>query len=108
MEERRRINRVEFDAPSVIVVCDSLKKIYVTVKNLSPLGMAVSVPKETECLLGKDIIIVADTLIMYADVIREDENSDGTRTVAISARKFTPDVLEYLFNHIALDENEEE
>jgi len=104
MEERRRINRVEFEAPSVIVVRDSLKKIYASVKNLSPLGMAVTVPADTESILGKDIIIVADTLIMYADVIREDKNPDGTVTVAISARKFTNDVLEYLFNHIALDE----
>lgn len=106
MEERRRISRVEFAAPSVIVVCDSLKKIYASVKNLSPLGMAVTVPADTESMLGKDIIIVADTLIMYADVVREDKEADGTVTVALSARKFTNDVLEYLFNHIALDENE--
>jgi hypothetical protein len=43
---------------------------------------------------------------MYADVVREDECNDGTRTVALSARKFTGDVLEYLFEHIALDEED--
>ena len=106
MEERRRIYRVDYRADSVIVVCESLEKIYGKVKNLSPLGMAVSVPAETPSILGKDIIIVADTLIMYADVVREDECDDGTRTVALSARKFTGDVLEYLFEHIALDDED--
>lgn len=105
MEERRRINRVSFDAKSVIVVCDSLEKVYADVINLSPLGMAVKVPAETESLLNKDIIIVAETLIMYADVVREDANEDGTKTIALNAKKFTNEVLEYLFNHIALDED---
>lgn len=104
MEERRKINRISYEAKSVVVVRDSLEKIYADVVNLSPLGVAVKVPKETGKLLGKDVIIVAETLIMYADVIREDENADGTRTVALSAKKFTNDVLEYLFSHIALDD----
>ncbi|MCR4728169.1 MAG: hypothetical protein K5796_05950 [Lachnospiraceae bacterium] len=106
MEERRRIDRVAYGADSVIVVCEDLQKIYGRVKNLSPLGMAVTVKADTPSILGKDIIIVADTLIMYADVVREDEGDDGTRTVALSARKFTGDVLQYLFEHIALDEEE--
>jgi hypothetical protein len=106
MEERRRIDRVAYGADSVIVVCEDLQKIYGRVKNLSPLGMAVTVKADTPSILGKDIIIVADTLIMYADVVREDECDDGTRTVALSARKFTGDVLQYLFEHIALDEEE--
>lgn len=105
MEERRRINRVNFDAKSVIVVCDSLEKIYADVVNLSPLGMAAKVPADTKSLLNKDIIIVAETLIMYADVVREDANEDGTKTIALNAKKFTNEVLEYLFNHIALDED---
>lgn len=105
MEERRKISRVNYDAKSVIVVCDSLEKIYGSVANLSPLGMAIKVDAATPSILGKDIIVVAETLIMYADVVREDKNEDGTVTVAISARKFTPEVLEYLFNHIALDED---
>lgn len=104
MEERRRINRVEYAAKSVVVVCDSLEKIYAEVVNLSPLGMAVKIPSTVDKLLGKDIIIVAETLIMYADVIREENDSEGYRIIALSAKKFTPDVLEYLFQHIAMDE----
>ena len=106
MEERRRINRVNYKANSVIVVRDSLEKVYGNVKNISPLGIAVEVDKDEPSILGKDIIIVTDTLIMYADVVREDEPIGDTKVVAISARKFTGDVLEYLFEHIALDEDQ--
>lgn len=105
MEERRRIDRVKYDAKSVLVVCESLEKIYADVVNLSPLGIAVKVPEDTASMLGKDIIIVAETLIMYADVIREDKQDDGTTIVALSAKKFTPEVLDYLFKHIALEED---
>ena len=39
MEERRQINRIEYETKSVIVVCDTQEKIYVKVQNVSPLGM---------------------------------------------------------------------
>ena len=104
MEERRRINRVNFEANSVIVPCDSIKKVYADVLNVSPMGMAAKVLNDTPSLLGKDVIVVAETLIMYADVVREDENADGTKTVALNARKFTNDVLKYLFEHITEEE----
>ena len=101
MEERRRIDRVKFDAKSVIVVCDTQEKIFADVVNLSPLGIAVRIPADAPDILNKDIIIVAETLIMYADVIREDAPAaDKTRVVGISAKKFTPDVLEYLFERV--------
>lgn len=100
MEERRKINRVKYEAKSVIVVRDSLEKVYADVINVSPLGIAAKVPEGTGSLLGKDVIIVAETLIMYADVIREDKNDDGTVTVALNAKKFTDDVLKYLFERI--------
>ncbi len=108
MVERRRIDRVSYKADSVIVVREDLKKIYAKVVNLSPLGVAVTVDGDTPSLLGKDVIIVADTLIMYADVIREDAAENGSKTVALSAKKFTGEVLEYLFEHIALEEDKEQ
>ena len=108
MVERRRIDRVSYKADSVIVVREDLNKIYAKVVNLSPLGIAVTVDGDTPSLLGKDVIVVADTLIMYADVIREDPIENGAKTVALSARKFTNEVLEYLFEHIALDEDKEQ
>ena len=108
MVERRRIDRVSYKADSVIVVREDLNKIYAKVVNLSPLGIAVTVDGDTPSLLGKDVIVVADTVIMYADVIREDPTENGTKTVALSAKKFTGEVLEYLFEHIALDEDKEQ
>lgn len=101
MEERRQINRVEYPSNSVIVVCDSGDKYYVETKNVSPLGMGILAPENMPEIVGKDIIIVAETLIMYADVNRQVKEDDGRWTIGISAKKFTPEVLEYLFSHIS-------
>lgn len=100
MEERRNISRVDYKAKSVIVVCDTGEKYFVETKNVSPLGMGIVMEDDVPDIVGKDIIIVANTLIMYADVNRRVENDDGTYTVGISARQFTPEVLQYLFSHI--------
>ncbi len=100
MEERRKINRTEFHAKSVIVVCDNQEKIFVEVENVSPLGMGIKAPADCPDIRGRDIIIVAETLIMYAYVARMVPNPDGTFTVGIRAKRFTQDVLEYLFNRI--------
>jgi len=100
MEERRQINRVQYIAKSVIVVCDTEETIYVDVENVSPLGMGIRMKADAPDILGKDIIIVAETLIMYAEVNRQEKQEDGTYIVGIQAKKFTQDVLEYLFSHI--------
>ena len=39
MEERRRIDRVGYQAKSVIVVCDTGESIFVETRNVSPLGI---------------------------------------------------------------------
>lgn len=101
IEERRKLNRVDYESKSVIVLPDTADKYIGTTKNISPLGIAIVVPKETPSLLGKSVIIVAETLIMYADAVREDEAPDGQRVVAFTAKRFTQDVLEYLFEHIS-------
>ena len=101
MEERREISRVDYSAKGVVVVCETGEKYYVETKNVSPLGMGVIMPADSPDIVGKDVIIVASTLIMYADVNRREKNEDGTYTIGINARQFTPEVLQYLFNHIA-------
>lgn len=101
MDERREINRVDYRVRSVIVTCDTYDKYFVEVDNVSPLGMGIVGPADIPDIKGKDIIIVADTLIMYADVIRQEPLEDGKFQIGIQARKFTPDVLQYLFEHIA-------
>ena len=100
MAERREINRIAYQANSVIVVCDTQQSFQAEVENVSPLGMGVRVPADVPELLNKDIIIVAETLIMYATVNRMEKREDGTWFVGISAKKFTPDVLQYLFERI--------
>lgn len=100
MEERRGINRVAYKANSIVVVCDTQQSFQAQVENVSPLGMGVLVPVDTPELLGKDIIIVAETLIMYADVNRVEKREDGTSFIGISAKKFTPEVLQFLFDRI--------
>ncbi len=106
MEERRQINRVEYSANSVIVDRDTQEKYYGQVKNISPLGIAITVKGDTPKLLGKDVIVVAETMIMYADVIREDEMEDGSRVIAFSSRRFTDEVLQYLFDRVGLKEED--
>ena len=73
------------------------------------------ITKELEILLlpkdendGKDIIIVSDTLIMYANVTRQEKQDDGRYQVGIQAKKFTPEVLSYLFEHIGSELDTEE
>lgn len=46
------------------------------------------------------MIIVAETLIMYAEVSREEKQEDGSTFIGVHAIKFTDDVLQYLFSHI--------
>ena len=101
MEERRGINRVDYRVKSVIVTCDTFEKFYVDAINVSPLGMGLLAPAGTPNLVGRQIIIVADTLIMNADFLRQEKMEDGQFQLGIKARKFTPAVLKYLFEHIA-------
>ncbi len=98
--DKRKIGRVEFKAPSVIVLCDTGETMYVMVEDASPRGMGLWMKDDRPDILGQDIIIVADTVIMYATVARMVKRDDGTYTVGISAKKFTQQVLEYLFKHI--------
>ena len=107
MQERRTINRVEFLANSVIVDRQTLEKYYGQVKNISPLGIAITVDQRIPDMVGRDVIIVAETMIMYAETVREDHEEGMKKTLAFKACKFTPDVLEYLFESIGGKENEE-
>ena len=104
--ERRKIGRVEFKAPSVVVLCDTGETIYVQVEDASPRGMGLWMKDDRPDIKGKDVIIVADTVIMYANVARLVKREDGTYTVGISGKKFTPEVLNYLFSHIGNQEDE--
>ncbi|MGN0403526.1 MAG: hypothetical protein ACI4HQ_14880 [Acetatifactor sp.] len=100
MEERRRIDRVKYVANSVMVICDTQEKLQVQVENVAPMGMAIRMTSERPDFVGKDVIVVTETLIMYATVRRVEAQEDGSFIVGVEARKFTDDVLQYLFEHI--------
>ena len=108
MEERRSINRIEFLANSVIVDRQTLEKFYGQVKNVSPLGIAITVDKRIPNLVGRDLIVVTETMIMYSEAVREDQELGVKKSVAFKAKKFTPDVLQYLFESIGGSEGEKE
>lgn len=100
MENRREIGRVEYLANAVIVVCKTGDKYFVKTQDVSPLGMGIIAGDDVPDIVGRDIIIVAKTLIMYADVTRQVRQDDGTSLIGIAARDFSQDVLEYLFDRI--------
>lgn len=103
LRERRTIDRVRYPTKGVVVVCDNQEKIYVSVQNMSPLGIGIHMEADSPQILGKDIIIVTETLIMYADVVWQEMQEDGSYSVGLAAKKFTEDVLQYLFDNIALE-----
>lgn len=100
MEERRKINRVEYPTQCIVVICETGETLVAETANVSPLGMAIKMPADAPIIKGKDVIIVAETLIMYADVNRQVELEGGGYEIGVGARKFTPEVLEYLFESI--------
>lgn len=107
MQEKRKLQRVNYQEQSVIVVCDTQEKIFVQTEDVSPLGMGICLKAGAPDIMNKDIIIVAQTLIMYAKVTRQEKQQDGSYKVGISAKSFSPEVLEYLFTHIASNDEKE-
>lgn len=106
--ERRAIGRVAFPSRGVLVVCDTQEVLHVGVRDLGPIGVGVRMDADAPKLLGKDVIMVAETLIMYADVVRQEPLPDGSWSVGLSARKFSRDVLQYLFDGIEMKAKLEE
>ena len=100
MEERRSINRTDYLSKGVIVICDTEQKFYVDVKDVSPCGMGILAPSDCPNIIGKDIIVIAETLIMYATVNRMEAYGDGRFIVGIEAKKFSDEVLKYLVEKI--------
>lgn len=100
--ERRGIGRVPFPSKGVLVVCDTQEVLHVGVRDLGPIGVGIWADANTQNLIGKDVIMVAETLIMYADVVRQDPLPDGSWSIGLAAKKFSNDVLQYLFDGIEM------
>ena len=106
--ERRAIGRVSFPSKGILVICDTQEAIHVNVRDLGPIGVGVRLEQDIPGLKGKDAILVAETLIMYADIVRQDPMPDGSWSIGLAARRFTPDVLKYLFESIEMKANSQE
>ena len=100
--ERRAIGRVAFPSKGVLVICDTQEVLHVDVRDLGPIGVGLRADADCRNLVGKDVIMVAETLIMYADVVRQDPLPDGCWSIGLAAKKFSADVLQYLFDSIEM------
>jgi len=100
MSAQRKINRIYYKSPAAIIFADTHESLIVDVQDVSPLGMGIIAPSMTPEIIGKDIIIITDTLIMYAKVVRQVKNEDGTFNIGIEASKFKSDILGFMLNRI--------
>lgn len=100
--ERREIGRVMYSSKGLIVVCDTQQVIHVGVTDIGPGGVGLTLPQDTPDLTGESLILIADTMIMYADVVRQTRQEDGEWQAGLAAKKFSPEVLQYLFESIEL------
>lgn len=100
--ERRALGRVAFPSKAVMVVCETQEVFHVNVQDLGPVGVGIIGSPDMPQLLGKDVVIVLETLIMYADVVRQVERPNGSWNIGLAARRFTSDVLQYLYDGIQL------
>lgn len=109
--ERRALGRVPYLSDGVVVVCDTQAVFHVGVLDVGPSGVSLTLPEDAPDLTGRDLILVMDTMIMYVDVIRQERRQDGAWRAGVAARKFSREVLQYLFDSIELktkfEENEE-
>lgn len=100
--ERRAIGRVAFHSNAILVLCETEEVLYIHVRDVGPTGIGAEVPGDTPNIVGKDVIVVAETLIMYGDVVRQVPTEDDAFVIGLAARKFPQDVLQFLFDGMEL------
>lgn len=100
MEERRRVERTKYTAMNVIIVCDTEEKYYIRLENVSPLGMGIKMPAGSPDLVGKDVIVVAECMVMFAVVRRMIPCEDGSIEVGIEGQPFTEEMMKCLYENV--------
>lgn len=100
MEERRRVERTKYVNMNIIIVCDTEEKYYIQVDNVSPLGMGIKMPAGSPDIMGKDVIVVAESVVMFAVVRRMVPCEDGSIEVGIEGKPFTEDMLKCLYENV--------
>ncbi len=106
MEERRRIERTKYSAMDIIIVCDTEEKYYIKVENISPLGMGITMPAGSPDIIGKEVIIVAECMVMFAVVRRMIPCEDGSIEVGVEAKPYTRDMLNCLYEGVIREQIE--
>lgn len=105
MEERRKINRTKYNTMNVLIVCDTEEKYYIKVENVSPLGMGLKMPAGTPDISGKNVIVVAECMVMFAVVRRMQPCEDGSIEVGIEGKPFEEDTMRCLYENVGKDCN---
>lgn len=100
MEERRRVERTNYKTMNVLIVCDTEEKYYIKVENVSPIGMGLKMPAGSPDIVGKDVIVVAESMIMFAAVRRMIPCEDGSFEVGIEGKPFTEEMLRCLYENV--------
>ena len=100
MEERRKINRIEYSSKGVLVLTGSQEKYMIETDNVSPLGMAVRMKEDVSDIVGQDAIVITSTMIMYVKVMRKEALNQEEFLLGVQATNFTDQVLQYLFESI--------
>lgn len=88
--------------------CDTQRVMRVGIVDIGPGGVGLTIPEAVPAMIGKDRILITDAMIMYMEVIRQEQAEDGTWRAGLAARKFSREVLQYLADSIKLREKYEE
>lgn len=107
-DERRRYERVACQGHSTVIVCGTRREIHADLVDMSLGGVGLTLPADTPDLRGEDLLLAADTLIMYGEVVWQVRTKGGTWRAGLSARKFSPEILQYLLEGIQLKTKSEE
>lgn len=100
--ERRASGRVDHRTYGVAVLCDTQTVLHVGVLNIGPGGAGIILPADTPGITGRDLILITDTMIIYADLIRQERMEDGSWRAGLEAKKFSAEVMQYLLDSIEM------
>lgn len=106
--EQRKSGRVEHKSQGIAVSCDTQTVFHVNILDIGPGGAGLILPPDTPKLTGRDLILITETMIIYADVTRQERLEDGSWRAGLAARKFSREVIQYLLESIELKVKHEE
>ena len=85
--ERRNITRVEYEKNCRVLFCDTGEVVYAHSTDISPSGMGILLDGAISNLIGREVFVVAPTMIVYAEIVRMSPGKDGYTFVGIKAKE---------------------